>query len=304
MHFKSYLRVFLVFILGAMTDPILAQGVITADLVEDRHYLAPGSTYELIVEITNPANSGFVMSDYRGGGYDPNSWHNSPPHFELKLHESCAPYGFCPVDSDAGLPLNPGESGRFYHRVIHVSPDAPIGAEIRISDIHVTLFDGEQNRQHNDIHLARNFVGIVSPNGQGDQAALATIPTVNPRAGSANIDATLSLAYPTSVKAGEHLEVVGTITNHGPEPISDLFILGTHRHLGTHVRSYRQIFCVFKCEFNGRLPLYQGESIDLLFRQIYYENEMLSRGNLLLSGPHANIRDSHNRRAYLWKSVV
>lgn len=282
--------------------PIFAQSPITVDLVTDRSYVSPGGEITLVVEINNPADSGTTIEGLSGSGYGLNLGTQSRHLAQLMPNAQCR-QGLCPVDPAKDLPVRPGNSAQFYFNSLRVSADAPEGLLIRVSDIRLKL-SGSEQRHINDVHLQRDFVAIVSPGGQGDAAFINSQLTANPKAGSANIDATLSLHYPDTVTAGSHIEVTGTIKNNGSEPITHQFILGSIRHLGNHVNSYRQISCMFKCLYNGQFPLLHGDTIDVLFRQMYYENDFLFSGNLEIKSPHAIVRDSLNRTAYVYADDI
>ncbi len=278
-----------------------AQSPIAADLLIDRSYISPGAEMKLVIEISNPADSGISIEGVGGVGYSSNAGYLNS-FMEMEADDSCV-QGVCPVDPTNGFPLHPGTSAQFYAYTMRVGGNAPTGLAITVSNISLTL-TGPENRSINDVHLQRNLVAIVSPNGQGDSAALNALTTTNPKAGSANINATLELSYPGTVAAGRHIEVSGTLRNHGDEPIARHFILGSHRHLGNHVGSYRQVYCMFKCLFNGQFPLNTGDSIDVLFRQIYYENDLLFSGKLHISGPHAIVKDRLGRTAYVYADDI
>tara|TARA_R110002167_G_scaffold45324_4_gene136336 strand:- start:15762 stop:17453 length:1692 start_codon:yes stop_codon:yes gene_type:complete len=255
----------------------------------------------LVVEITNPADSRITVERYGGGGYSSNAGY--PVSFlELEVNGTCV-QGLCAVDPANGFPLRPGTSAQFYWHTLRVASNAPAGFAIWLSRLRLKL-TGPEYRNINDVHLQRNFVAIVSPDGQGDRAALNALNTTNPKAGSANINATLALSYADSVAAGSHIEVSGTLRNQGEEPIAGHFILGSDRHLGSHVNSFRQISCLFKCLYNGQFPLNRGDSIDVLFRQMYYEDDFLFSGNLQIKGPHAIVTDSLGRTAYVYADDV
>jgi hypothetical protein len=284
-----------------LSSQAAAQAPITADLVTDRAYITPGGVTTLVIEISNPADSGTTVERYGGGGYGFN-YGLLESHAALKSDNSCG-QSLCPVDSAQGFPLHPGTSAQFYWNTLQVSADAPAGVVIRISSINLKLSDTE-SRSINDVHLQRDFVAIVAPDGQGDPAALNALNTTNPKAGSADIRASLVLNYPDMVSAGRHIEVSGTLHNQGDEPIVGHFILGSDRHLGSHVNSFRQVSCRFKCLYNGQFPLNRGDSIDVLFRQMYYEADYLFSGNLHIKGPHAIVTDSLGRTAYVYADDI
>lgn len=278
-----------------------SQTLITADLVTDRTYITPGGETTLVIEITNPTGSDISVERYGGGGYGFN--HGLlESHAALKTNNSCG-QSLCPVDSTQGFPLHPGTSAQFYWNTLQVNADATAGFVIKISSISLKLSDTD-SRSINDVHLQRDFVAIVAPDGQGDPAALNALDTTNPKAGSADIKASLVLNYPDTVSAGSHVEVSGTLHNQGDEPIAGHFILGSDRHLGSHVNSFRQVSCRFKCLYNGQFPLGRGDSIDVLFRQMYYEDEYLFSGNLHIKGPHAIVADSLGRTAYVYADDI
>ncbi|MBC53358.1 MAG: hypothetical protein CMQ34_05920 [Gammaproteobacteria bacterium] len=280
---------------------VIAQSPITADLVTDRSFVSPGGEIKLVIEITNPADSGITVERYGGGGYGVN--HRQPgPSAKLNIIDGCG-QALCPVDASQGFPLPPGSSAQFYWYALSVASDAPAGHVYRVSSMSLKL-TGPEFRSINDVHLQRDFVAIVAPDGQGDGATLNALDTTNPKAGSANINATLALNYPDTVRAGRHVEVSGTLHNHGDEPIVGYFILGSDRHLGSHVNAYRQISCRFKCLYHGQFPLEQGESIDVLFRQLYYEDDFLFAGNLNIMGPHAIVTDRLGRNAYVYADDI
>lgn len=287
--------------LALLSFQAAAQSPITADLVTDRSYIRPGGEIMLVVEITNPADSGITVERYGGGGYSSNAGY--PVSFlELEVNGNCV-QGLCPVDPANGFPLRPGTSAQFYWHTLRVSGNAPAGFAIWMSRLRLKL-TGPEYRNINDVHLQRNFVAIVSPDGQGDLAALNALNTTNPKAGSANINATLALSYADTVAAGSHIEVSGTLLNQGEEPIAGHFILGSDRHLGSHVNSFRQVSCLFKCLYNGQFPLNRSDSIDVLFRQMYYEDDFLFSGNLQIKGPHAIVTDSLGRTAYVYADDI
>lgn len=296
------IKIAFLLVLALQSYPIFAQSPITVDLVTDRSYISPGGEITLLVEISNPVDSGTTIEGLSGSGYGLNLGTQSRHFAEFTANGQCR-QGLCPVDPAKDLPVQPGTSAQFYFNSLRVSADAPEGLLIRVSDIRLQLTSSEQ-RHINDVHLQRDFVAIVSPGGQGDSAYLNAQLTANPKAGSANIDATLSLQYPDTVTAGNHIEVTGTIKNHGSEPITSHFILGSLQHLGNHVSSYRQIFCQFKCLYNGQFPLLHGDTIDVLFRQLYYESDFLFSGNLQIKGPHAIVRDRLNRTAYVYADDI
>ena len=288
-------------ILALLSSPAAAQTPITADLVTDRTYITAGGQTTLVIEITNPADSGISVERYGGGGYSSNHG-QLQPYAELEINNTCG-QSLCPVDSAQGFPLHPGTSAQFYWNTLQVSADAPAGQIIRISDISLKL-SGTEYRSINDVHLQRDFVAIVAPDGQGNPATLNAINTINPKAGSAAIRASLVLDYPDTVRAGSHIEVSGTLHNQGDEPIAGHFVLGSDRHLGSHVNAFRQVSCRFKCQYNGQFPLNRGDSIDVLFRQMYYEGDYLFSGNLHIKGPHAIVTDSLGRTAYVYADDI
>lgn len=297
-----HVRIAFLLVIALQSYPIFAQSPITIDLVTDRSYISPGGEITLVVEISNPADSGTIIERLSGSSYGLNLASQNRHLAEFTANAQCS-QGLCPVDPAKGLPVRPGTSAQFYFNSLRVSANAPAGLLIRVSDIRLKLISSEQ-RHINDVHLQRDFVAIVSPGGQGDSAYINSQLTANPKAGSANINATLTLHYPDMVTAGNHIEVTGTISNHGSEPITSHFILGSLQHLGNHVRSYRQIFCQFKCLYNGQFPLLRGDTIDVLFRQMYYESDFLFSGNLQIKGPHAIVRDRLNRTAYVYADDI
>jgi len=301
MHPLSLAKVISVILITLLSFPSAAQTSIIADLVIDRTYVTPGSETTLIIEITNPADSGISVERYGGSGYG-FSYGLLESHAALNSDNSCG-QSLCPVDSAQGFPLHPGTSAQFYWNTLQVSGDAPTGLMIRISSINLKLSDTD-SRSINDVHLQRDFVAIVAPDGQGDPAALNALNTTNPKAGSADIRASLVLDYPDTVSAGSHIEVSGTLHNQGDEPITGHFILGSDRHLGSHVNAFRQVSCRFKCLYNGQFPLNRGDSIDVLFRQMYYEDDYLFSGNLHIKGPHAIVTDSLGRTAYVYADDI
>lgn len=301
MHPFNSTRIAFFLFLTLLSTQAVAQSTVIADLVTDRSYISPGGEITLVVEITNPADSGVTVERYGGGGYGSYA-SSSGSYIELEMDDSCG-QGFCQVDPANGFPLHPGTSAQFYWNTVRVAGNAPAGLAIWVSSISLKL-TGPGYRNINDVHLQRNFVAIVSPNGQGDSAALNALNTTNPKAGSANINATLALDYPDTVAAGSHIEVSGTLRNQGDEPITSHFILGSDRHLGSHVDSFRQISCRFKCLYNGQFPLNRGDSIDVLFRQMYYEDDFLFSGNLQIKGPHAIVKDSLGRTAYVYADDI
>ncbi len=278
-----------------------AQTPISATLVTDRNYITPGGETTLIIEITNPADSGTSVERYGGAGYSSNHG-QLQPFAELEINNTCR-QPLCAVDTAQGFPLHPGTSAQFYWNTLRVSASAPAGHMIRISGINLKL-SGPESRSINDVHLQRDFVAIVAPEGQDDPAALSALNTTNPKAGSADIRASLVLDYPDTVSAGSHVEVSGTLHNQGDEPIAGHFILGSDRHLSSHVNSFRQVSCRFKCLYNGQFPLNRGDSIDVLFRQMYYEDDYLFSGNLHIKGPHAIVTDSLGRTAYVYADDI
>lgn len=230
-------------LLALLSFQASAQPPITADLITDRTYITAGSETTLVIEITNPANSGISVERYGGAGYSSNHG-QLQPYAELETNSTCG-QSLCPVDSAQGFPLHPGTSAQFYWNTLQVSAGAPAGHMVRISDISLKLSDTD-SRSINDAHLQRDFVAIVAPDGQGDPAALSALNITNPKAGSADIMASLVLDYPDTVSAGRHIEVSGTLHNQGDEPITGHFILGSDRHLGSHVNAFRQVSCRFK----------------------------------------------------------
>ncbi|HDZ07860.1 hypothetical protein [Pseudohongiella sp.] len=297
MHPLNPIRISFLVLFALRPFQATAQTPIIADLVTDRTHITPGSETTLVIEITNPADSGISVERYGGAGYSSNHG-QLQPYAELQVNNSCG-QPLCPVGSAQGFPLHPGTSAQFYWNTLQVSAGAPTGHMIRISDISLKLTDA-YSRSINDVHLQRDFVAIVAPDGQGDPAALSALNTTNPKAGSADIKATLVLDYPDTVSAGSHIEVSGTLHNQGDEPIAGHFILGSDRHLGSHVNAFRQVSCRFKCLYNGQFPLNRGDSIDVLFRQMYYEDDYLFSGNLHIQGPHAIVTDSLGRTAYVY----
>ncbi|MEX0739956.1 MAG: hypothetical protein WD071_11500 [Pseudohongiella sp.] len=282
MYTLNITRVAVLLLLTVLPFQATAQSPITADLITDRTYITPGGETTLDIEITNPADSGTSVERYGGGGYSSNHG-QLQPYAELEVNNTCG-QPLCPVDSALGFPLHPGTSAQFYWNTLQVSAGAPAGHMIRISNISLKL-SGTEYRSINDVHLRRDFVAIVAPDGQGDPAALNALNTTNAKAGSADIKASLVLDYPDTVSAGSHIEVSGTLHNQGDEPIAGHFILGSDRHLGSHVGAFRQISCRFKCLYNGQFPLNRGDSIDVLFWQMYYEDDYLFSGNLHIKGP-------------------
>ncbi len=301
MHPHNLVRIVLLLLLMFLPLQATAQTPITADLVADRTYIASGGETTLVIEITNPADSGISVERYGGGGYGFN-YGLLDSHAELKTDNSCG-QSLCPVDAAHGFPLHPGTSAQFYWNTLQVSGDAPAGVVIRISSISLKLSDTESTKI-NDVHVQRDFVAIVAPDGQGDPAVLSALNTTNPKAGSADIKASLVLDYPDTVSAGSHIEVSGTLHNQGDEPIAGHFVLGSDRHLGSHVNAFRQVSCRFKCQYNGQFPLNRGDSIDVLFRQMYYEGDYLFSGNLHIKGPHAIVTDSLGRTAYVYADDI
>ncbi|WP_237133897.1 hypothetical protein [Pseudohongiella sp. O18] len=277
-----------------------AQGTVTADLLTDRSFIAPGGQITLVVEITNPADSGRTIERFSGVGYSATPLAES--NYEFTDVSSCQQI-FCPVDPTRSFPLPPGSSAQFYWQTLKVSPSAPENLLIRASNINLGLTDAN-DRRLNDVHLQRDFVAIVVREGQGSISQLNAQSTQNAKAGSANINASLNLAYPPTVSAGSHIEVTGTLSNHDSSEISSIFTLGSSRHLGNHVTSYNQIFCQFKCSYNGAFPLSAGESVDVLFRQMYYEADTLFSGALQILNPHAIVSDSLGRRAYVYADDI
>jgi hypothetical protein len=276
-----------------------AQSPVTADLVTDRSFIAPGDQITLIVEITNPADSGRTIERFHGAG----SSTTPLPESNFEVIENTCQLGLCPVDPSRGFPLHPGSSAQFYWRTLKVNALAPQNLVIRVANIRLNMTD-TAGLHINEVHLQRNFVAIVAQQGHGSASQLAALDTRNPKAGSANIDASLSLAYPETVEAGNHIEVTGTLVNHGDSEIHSLFILGSNRHLGNHVNSYNQVFCRFKCSYNGAFPLKAGDSVDVLFRQMYYEADTLFSGALHIEGPHAIVQDSLARTAYIYADDI
>ena len=301
MHSFTRTRIASLLLLALLPLQAAAQSPITADLVTDRSFVTPGGDTTLVIEITNPADSGTSVERYGGGGYSSNHG-QLRPYAELEMNNTCG-QSLCPVDSAQGFPLHPGTSAQFYWNSLRISAGAPAGHMIRISDIRLKL-SGPEYRSINNVHLQRDFVAIVAPAGQGDPAALNALNTTNPKAGSADIKASLVLDYPDTVSAGRHIEVSGTLHNQGDEPIAGHFILGSDRHLGSHVGAFRQISCRFKCQYNGQFPLNRGDSIDVLFRQMYYEDDYLFSGNLHIKGPHAIVTDSLGRTAYVYADDI
>ena len=301
MHPFNPIRFVSLLLVALLSSQVTAQAPITADIVTDRTYITPGSETTLVIEITNPADSGISVERYGGAGYSSNHG-QLQPYAELEINSTCG-QPLCPVDSAQDFPLHPGTSAQFYWNTLQVSAGAPAGHMIRISDINLKL-SGPQFRSINDVHLQRDFVAIVALEGQGDPAALNALNTTNPKAGSADIRASLVLNYPDTVSAGRHIEVSGTLHNQGDEPIAGHFILGSDRHLGSHVNAFRQISCRFKCLYNGQFPLNRGDSIDVLFRQMYYEDDYLFSGNLHIQGPHAIVSDSLGRTAYVYADDI
>ncbi|MEC8861099.1 MAG: hypothetical protein VYE29_13995 [Pseudomonadota bacterium] len=277
-----------------------AQGSVTADLLTDRSFIAPGGQITLVVEITNPADSGRTIERFGGFGYSATPLAES--NYEFTDVSSCQ-QSICPVDPARGLPLLPGSSAQFYWRTLKVSASAPDNLLIRASNINMGFTDAD-GRRLNDVYLQRDFVAIVAREGQGSMSQLNAQNTQSAKAGSADIDATLNLAYPSTVSAGSHIEVTGTLSNHGSSEISSIFILGSSRHLGNHVASFNQVTCQFKCSYNGAFPLSAGDSVDVLFRQMYYEADTLFSGALQIQGPHAIVSDSLGRRAYVYADDI
>lgn len=282
------------------THSALAQGEITADFVQDRGVLVPGIAFPLIIEISNPDDSGIVIENWRGGSGGSSE---GSQYFQLEFVETCGNVSFCPVDQGNTFPIYPGHSAQFYHYMLNINSDAPTGALVRVRDISLKLTTTNY-RQLNDIHLQHDFIGIISSGTPVSPSYLESLDTKNPKAGQAQVVAELTLRYPSQVQAGESIEVTGTILNLGNEEITGLFILGSDRHQGSLLNSFRQIFCQFKCLYSGEFPLQINEQVDVLFRQFYYENDYLLTGDLAIRGPHAIIRDSLNRNAYLYTDDI
>ena len=283
-----------------ITHCALAQGEITADLVPDRAILAPGSKFPVVIEINNPIDSGIVIEGWRGGSGGSS---DGSQYFQLDYTELCGKSYYCPVDPANTFPLYPGSSAQFYQFAVAVKEDAPSGTLIRTRDVSIKLSTSNY-RQLNDIHLQHDFVGIISAGKPVNPNYLASLDTKNPNAGQAHIDAELTLRYPSQIQAGEHVEVTGTIQNLGNELITSFLLLGSDRHQGSLLGSFRQIFCQFKCVYGGEFPLHKNEQIDVQFRQLYYENDYLLAGDLAIRGPHAIIRDSLGRNAYLYTDDI
>lgn len=294
-------KIAILLVVAFQSFQIYAQSSVIADLISDRRFINPGGETILVIEISNPAGSGISVEGYGGAGYSSNHG-QLQPYAELEVNNTCG-QPLCPVDPAQGFPLHPGTSAQFYWNTLQVSAGAPAGSIIRISNINLKLF-GPEYRSINNVHLQRDFVAIVAPSGQGDLAALNALNTTNPKAGSADVKASLVLDYPDTAGAGKHIEVSGTLHNQGDEPITGHFILGSDRHLGSHVGAFRQISCRFKCLYNGQFPLDRGDSIDVLFRQMYYEDDYLFSGNLHIKGPHAIVTDSLGRTAYVYADDI
>ncbi|MDP2283923.1 MAG: hypothetical protein Q8L06_07270, partial [Pseudohongiella sp.] len=222
-------KVAFLLVIALQSYPIFAQSPITADLVTDRSYISPGQEIRLVVEISNPVDSGITIERLSGSGYGLNLANQNRHYAEFTASTQCS-QGLCPVDPAKGFPIRPGTSAQFYFNTLRVNAATPVGLLIRVSDIRLKLTSSEQ-RNINDVHQQRDFEAIVSPGGQGDSAYINAQLTANPKAGSANINATLTLHYPDTVTAGNHIEVTGTISNHGSEPITSHFILGSLQHL-------------------------------------------------------------------------
>ena len=227
MHPLNSARIALLLLLALQSFQSTAQTPITADLVSDRTYITPGGETTLVIEFTNPADSGISVEPYGGDGYSSNH-RQLQPYVDLERDNTCG-QPLCPVDSAQGFSPHPATSAQFYWNTLQVSAATPAGSMVRISDINLKLSRSEC-RSINDVHLKRDFVAIVAPGGQGDPAALNALNTTNPKAGSADIRASLVLDYPDTVSAGRHIEVSGTLHNQGDEPIAGHFILGSDRH--------------------------------------------------------------------------
>ena len=298
---KAIRVVFLLFVAGHC-NLVLAQGSISIDLVEDRTYIAQGDAVKLTVRISNPIDSVEVVEGIRGNGYGMNLTRDQSDYAQLEINTSCG-QALCPVVPGNNFPLLPGEAADFDFGLLKVGSDAIDGMLIRVSDIYLKLF-GANQRVMNDVHLKRDFIAVVSADGQGDATYLNNMETTNPYAGSADIEATLSLQYPQSIPAGNDFEITGTLTNQGSEPINGSFILGYHNDVGAHSRSFRQISCLFKCVFNGQFPIKKDDSIDLKFRQVYYDAQQLFTGDFMLVDPYAIVKDKFGRSAYIYADHV
>ena len=279
-----------------------AQSPITATLLQDRAYLAPGEEIALNIRITNPADSAKVISAVSGGSSG-GLLAASQQYIDYPVANHECSSLLCPLSPESGFPILPGTSADFSFSTLRVSSEAPSGTDIEIMDIYLKL-SGPNDRYYNDVHLQNNFRALITPDGEGDQAYLASLDTHNDKAGSASINASLSLSYPASPTAGRHIEIIGTLSNHGDEPITDSFVLGSHRHLGTHRSSFRQLSCLYKCLYNHKFPLDKGESMDIRFRELYYEADTLFTGGIQITGPHAIVKDSLGRTAYIYANDI
>lgn len=308
LNFKTIFTGLLTASIATLAGTISAREGVRVDWLDDRTYLATDDTIDLVFEVTNPANSGVEIHGFLTTTVFIDAPYVSTPQdgdyfLRTRYPKNCGRVDYCAVGEENGYPILPGETRKFYFAQLTATEAAQEGTELLLKNMRLYPHDDEF-RKLSDLNFERNFLAIASNRGPEDPFNLGARNTRNPWAGSATIDAVLNLDYPQSIEAGEPIEIIGTLTNLGPEEIRNSIVLIDTAKRGTHSRSFDEVPCRFKCGISGSFPLFEADSLDMLMTQLFYRDEFLHSGNITLKNPHAVVTDRKYRTAYIYTDDV
>lgn len=244
-------------------------------------YVRPGEAFQIHAELVNPIDSGIVIHAITGGGQTGGG--GMPRRYPILT---------------GTFPLHPGESLQFVIYEGQMPRGAQHGQSISLRNMSVKLDTG--HFMSGQVYADFNTIRIASFDGGGDVSVFSDMDLVSSQAGVMMTDLRAEFSYPREVLAGESFAIEATVTNHYSEQVGVMtgviFMQGGFREWqGEHARSYRFIECGEACHTSHETRLAPGESVSWQLGTLYYENDTLFNGELVLDGFMLSVVDHVGR---------
>lgn len=264
-------------------------------MVNPTGFLKPGDGVEILLRVSNPADSGITLNGISGVSSGSNSNVNITLDDIQKVFKStelCEDSPACPYP-EGNFPLEPGESLTLAFRRLQAIDEIPQNTLLILDNIHlVTQLHGKQ------VFIPANGIAayMITAGGSGDPAVFdeltITFPPFVPP------ELAINFRHPQQIQAGEPFNVTATISNTGTEMVELGLISSFARFTqsaGPHGESYEWQGCTQLCVLQGQSKLEPGQSMVQDFGNFFYTADTLFSGELRLGELDLRTFDSHRR---------
>ncbi|MDT8428078.1 MAG: hypothetical protein RQ757_04850 [Pseudomonadales bacterium] len=264
-------------------------------VVNPTGFLKPGDGVEILLRVTNPADSGITLNGVIGVSSNMNadaSLAFGDIQKVFKATELCEDDNVCPYP-EGSFPVKPGENLTLAFRRLQAIDEIPQNTLLILSNIHLsTHLQGKQ------VSIPVNGIAAyqVTADGSGDPAIFDELtinfpPFVPP-------ELTVNFRHPPQIWAGEPFNVTATIKNTGTEMVELRPISSFTRFTwsaGSHRESYEWQGCTQLCVLQGQSELAPGQSLVQDLGNFFYTADTLFSGELRLGELDLRTSDSYQR---------